>query len=154
MTLKEDTYLVQAVGRVRQLGRGAELQIYEPFRSALVDLGQFSHVIVLWWGDRHDNPRSRAYLQVEPPYARGRTMGVFATRVEYRPNPIGVTICKMLGVDEETGIVKVANIDAFDGTRILDLKAFFPNYDRVKEAHLPEWLPGWAEWMPEEGLGL
>ena len=49
---------------------------------------------------------------------------------------------------------KVADIDAYDGTPIVDLKACFPVCERVKEAYIPEWLSDWPEWMPEEGIGL
>jgi len=48
----------------------------------------------------------------------------------------------------------VQNIDALDGTPVIDLKAYFPVSDRVKDARLPDWLVGWPEWFPEEGLGL
>lgn len=47
--------------------------------------------------------------------------GVFATRAEYRPNPIAMTTCKILKVDEVKGIVTVADIDAYNGTPIIDL---------------------------------
>jgi len=79
---------------------------------------------------------------------------VFATRAEYRPNPIAMTTCKILNVDEIMGIVKVADIDAYDDTPIVDLKAYFPVCDRVKRTRIPEWLSDWPEWMPEEGIGL
>ncbi len=50
--------------------------------------------------------------------------------------------------------MRIADIDAYDGTPLVDLKAYFPVCDRVQEARIPEWLAGWPEWMPEEGLGL
>jgi len=81
-------------------------------------------------------------------------MVVFGTRAVYRPNPIGLTVCKVIRVDEEKGEVKVGDIDAYDGTSVVDLKAYFPVCDRVQEAWIPEWLSHWPEWMPEEGLGL
>ena len=65
-----------------------------------------------------------------------------------------MTICKLLAFDEETGVVQVTNIDAYDGTPIEDLKVYFPVCDRVRKARIPEWLSDWPEWMPEEGLGL
>jgi len=49
---------------------------------------------------------------------------------------------------------EVSDIDAYDGTPIVDLKAYFPVCDRVKEATIPEWLSNWPEWMPEQGIGL
>ena len=60
---------------------------------------------------------------------------------------------KIVGMDEEEGVVGVGDIDAHDGTPILDLKAYFPVCDRVREARIPAWLSEWPEWMPEEGLG-
>ena len=67
-------------------------------------------------------------------------------------NPIAMTTCKLLDVDEEQGVVRVSKIDAYDGTPIVDLKAYFPVCDRVKDASIPKWLSEWPEWMPDEGL--
>jgi len=72
----------------------------------------------------------------------------------YRLQPIGLTTCMLLNVDEANGIVDIASIDAFEGTPVLDLKAYFPVCDRVKDAQIPEWLTEWPEWMPDEGLML
>ena len=149
-----ETYRVYPIGYIRRTGDDITLEISEPFRSALKQLDKFSHVIAFWWADRHDNPDSRGIMQTEPPYSAGRVTGVFACRAEYRPNPIGMTVCKLMALDEEQGQVRVADIDAYDGTPVIDLKAYFPVCDRVKEAHIPDWLEDWPEWMPEEGLGL
>jgi len=143
---------IHPVGHIRRRADRVRVDILAPYRPALKQLGHFSHVLVLWWADRHDNQKSRNYLQTEPPYARGRMTGVFATRAEYRPNPIALTTCKLVGVDEENGVVRLAKIDAFDGTPVIDLKAYFPVCDRVADARLPEWLSGWPEWMPADGL--
>ena len=48
----------------------------------------------------------------------------------------------------------IANIDAYDGTPIVDLKAYFPVCDRVQEVRIPAWLGDWPDWMPDEGLGF
>ncbi len=142
------------IGYVRRETREKRLEILETFRPALKQLDHFSHVMVFWWAHKHDTKKSRGILQCEPPYTRGKVTGVFATRAEYRPNPIAMTTCKILGVDQVKGIIKVADIDAYDGTPIVDLKAYFPVCDRVEEAKIPEWLSDWPEWVPEEGIGL
>ena len=152
--MEQQVFELRTIGFVRRPQEGVQLEILEPFRPALRQLGRFSHVIVLWWAHEHDNERSRGFLQTEPPYAAGQVMGVFGTRAEYRPNPIGMTVCKISAVDEEQGIVEIGEIDAYDGTPVVDLKAYFPVCDRVREAWIPEWLSDWPEWMPEEGLGL
>lgn len=143
---------LQAIGRVSREDGDVRIQIHETYRPALHQLDQFSHVLVLWWADRHDNEKSRRILRTQPPYAPTHTHGVFATRAEYRPNPIAVTVCRILAVDEAAGVVQVSNIDAIDGTPVVDLKAYYPVCDRVRSASVPAWLIGWPEWFPEEGL--
>ena len=152
--VEQEVYHVYPIGHVRREEDEVRLEILEPYRPALKQLEHFSHVVVLWWADRHDNEESRSTMQTRPPYAPDKLTGVFATRAEYRPNPIAVTTCPILDVDEEEGLIWVSDIDAYDGTRLLDLKGYFPVCDRVKEARIPGWLTGWGDWMPEEGLGL
>jgi tRNA-Thr(GGU) m(6)t(6)A37 methyltransferase TsaA len=148
------TFQIHPVGYVRRRGKRVFLEIRDCYRPALKELDQFSHVLVIWWADKHDDARSRGRLQTEPPYAKGHLTGVFACRAEYRPNPIAVTTCQMLATFEARGEVEVRNIDAYDGTPILDLKAYFPVCERVKDARIPPWLSDWPAWFPEEGLGL
>jgi len=149
-----ETFELKSIGCIRREGEDVAVLIDEAYRPALRDLGHFSHVMVFSWPNRFDEPQMREVLVVDLPYAEGHQSGVFATRSPMRPNPVLMTICKILGVDEEQGVVRLADMDAFDGTPVLDLKAYFPVCDRVKQAHIPEWLQGWPEWMPEEGIGL
>ncbi len=151
---KQESYQVSPIGRVRREKEEIRLEILAEYRPALKELDQFSHVMVFWWADRFPSEEVRAMLQTKPPYAEDHVTGIFATRAPYRPNPLVMTTCKILKVDEENGVVYIKNIDALDGTSILDLKAYFPVCDRVKDASIPPWLVGWPEWMPDEGIGL
>lgn len=146
------TFQIHPIGYVRSGEQGSYLEILEPFRPALKQLDQFSHVIVVWWADQNDNEKSRSTMQCEPPYAEGKLTGIFACRAEYRPNPVAITVCKMVAVDEEKGTVQLEYIDAYDGTPIVDLKAYFPVSDRVREAKIPEWLSDWPEWVEDGHL--
>jgi tRNA-Thr(GGU) m(6)t(6)A37 methyltransferase TsaA len=150
----DEAFQVYPIGYIKRVEGGVRLDIRRPFRPALKQLEHFSHVMVFWWADKHDNEKSRNIMQTKPPYAASKVTGVFATRAEYRPNPIAMTTCKLLEVDDDSGVVRIADIDAFDGTPVLDLKAYFPVCDRVQNAHIPDWLSDWPEWMPEGGLGL
>ena len=149
----QPTLTLTPIGRIVRDAAGVCLEVADRYRPALRGLAHFSHVIALWWPDQFD-PAWGAMLQTEPPYAPGHVMGIFATRAPYRPNPIGLTVCPILGVDEAAGIVRVADIDALDGTPLLDLKAYIPVCDRVRAARIPAWLADWPEWLPEQGLGL
>ena len=154
--IKNGQYQLHPIGTVRasdQEGRYT-LEIDQAYRAGLKELDQFSHALIFWWADQMDTPETRKTLTTELPYAPGVEAGVFACRSEYRPNPIAMTTCKILTVDEERGVIQITNIDAYDGTMIVDLKAYFPVCDRVKAARIPEWLSDWPEWMPEEGLDL
>ena len=148
------TYHVHPIGVVRRDGKDIRLEIDLPFRPALKQLDRFSHVLVFWWADRFDNIEHRGILQTNPPYAEEHETGVFATRSPYRPNPMAMTTCRLTSVDLAAGLVEVADIDAFDSTPIVDLKAYFPVCDRVQNAHIPEWLSDWPDWMPDDGIRL
>ena len=88
-----ETYELHPIGYVHQGDDGFSLEILEPYRPALKQLEHFSHVMVFWWADQHDNDVSRSMLQCRPPYAEEHVTGVFATRAEYRPNPVAMTTC-------------------------------------------------------------
>ena len=151
---KNEVFEIYPIGHVHQGKDEATIKLLESYAPGLKHLDLYSHVMVFWWAHKHDNEKSRRSLQCEPPYAKGKITGVFATRAEYRPNPIAISTCKILNLDEDKGIVNVADIDAYDGTPIVDLKAYFPVCDRVKRARIPEWLSDWPDWMPDEGIGL
>ena len=148
------THRVESIGTVKRDQDTVFLEVQEDYRPALAQLEHFSHLFVLWWADRHDNEDSRRILQTRPPYAEDKLTGVFACRSEYRPNPIALTVCKIMEVDEPGGRIMIGDIDAFDGSQLLDLKPYFPVCDRVKNASIPDWLTGWPNWLPERGLGL
>jgi tRNA-Thr(GGU) m(6)t(6)A37 methyltransferase TsaA len=152
--MSSKNYELQSIGTVHRPESGITLQIAAPFRPGLKQLEHFSHVIVLWWADQEDNEAGRSLMQCRPPYAEDYLTGVFATRSPMRPNPIGLTTCEISSVDEEKGIVHIVNIDAFEGTPIIDLKGYFPVCDRVKDAHIPDWLDWGIEWLPDEGMGF
>ncbi|AKB79556.1 S-adenosyl-L-methionine-binding protein [Methanosarcina horonobensis HB-1 = JCM 15518] len=144
---QEKTYEISPVGYVRKNGTEASLEIIDKYIPGLKELKNFSHVIILWWANRLENSENRNVLQVYPPYSLDRLTGIFATRAEYRPNPISITTCKIEDIDEKDGIVRVSNLDACDGTPIIDLKAYFPSFDRVEKPEIPRWLSFlWPEW--------
>jgi tRNA-Thr(GGU) m(6)t(6)A37 methyltransferase TsaA len=150
----QELFHIHPIGRVTRSDGGVFIQIDAACRPALHMLDHFSHVLVFWWADWHDNPQSRAVLQTRPPYVPDEVVGVFATRAEYRPNPIAMTVCRIIAVDEAAGAVQVANIDAYDDSPVLDLKAYYPVCDRVRDVQVPVWAQDWPEWLPDEGLGL
>jgi len=154
MSTPQQTFEIYPIGTVRRAKDSVELRVDPPYRAALKALDGFSHVMVFWWAGRFGTPEYRRMLTCNPPYAPDHLTGIFASRSPVRPNPVMMTTCRLLAVDEAQGIVRVADLDAFEGTPLVDLKAYFPVCDRVRQAHIPPWLEGWPEWMPEDGNGL
>lgn len=142
-------------GIPRQSGLVEELEsrvVFTPeYRNpdALRGLEGFSHLWLIWQFSGAVRPTWSP--TVRPPRLGGNArMGVFATRSPFRPNPIGLSCVKLLGVEEdrELGMVlRVAGADLMDGTPILDIKPYLPYVD----AH-PEAKGGFAPTAPERRL--
>ncbi len=152
--MSEQPFEVFPVGYVRRDNGKTRLEILESYIPALKQLEHFSHVQVFWWFSEFQDDEHRATIQVQPPYENAPVSGVFAVRSPRRPNPIGLTVAEVLGVDPKRGVVEIVSIDAFDGTPVLDLKPHMPVEDRVKDARTPEWMADWPAWMPKEGYWL
>jgi tRNA-Thr(GGU) m(6)t(6)A37 methyltransferase TsaA len=153
-TRDAETYHVSPVGYVRRENGRTVLDILPAFVLALKELEHFSHVQVFWWFSQFDDGAHRQMTRFEDMPFDAPVLGVFACRAPMRPNPIGLTTAKIVQVDHEQGQVEIADIDAFDGTPILDLKGYLPHCDRVRNVRVPDWASNWPQWLPEEGLGL
>jgi tRNA-Thr(GGU) m(6)t(6)A37 methyltransferase TsaA len=150
---EQSTFEVFPIGYVRRDEGRTYVELLEPYVPALKELERFSHVQVFWWFSEFDDEMYRSVLQSDHAPYDAPTLGVFACRSPVRPNPIALTTAEMQGVDHAKGIVEIVNIDAFDGTPVLDLKPYIPISDRVRDVRVAEWANDWPEWLPEEGLG-
>ncbi len=124
-----------AVGdEVRDKTRVSQVVIREDLLEALDGIAGFSHIFVLYYLDKILDPKP---LKVHP---RGREdlplLGVFATRTNLRPNPVGLTLVELLKV--EGNVLVVRGLDAFDGTPVLDVKPY-DWWDMAENARVPEW---------------
>ncbi|HYA77119.1 MAG TPA: tRNA (N6-threonylcarbamoyladenosine(37)-N6)-methyltransferase TrmO [Verrucomicrobiae bacterium] len=144
MTFRDKIFLnpigrvkTEAVGdEVKDKSRISQIIIRDELVEALEGVDGFSHLFVLFWLNQISTQK-RMTLKVHP---RGRMdmplLGVFATRTNLRPNPIGLTLVELLKV--EGNILTVRGLDAFDGTPILDLKPF-DFWDNAENARVPDW---------------
>jgi tRNA-Thr(GGU) m(6)t(6)A37 methyltransferase TsaA len=113
----------------------SKIVIDPDFARGLEGIQDYSHVYVIFW--LHETPKSSRDLRVHP---RGRKdiskVGVFATRSPHRPNPIGLTLVKLLS--RRGRVLTVKGLDAHDGTPILDLKPR-DTWENVSRLRLPQW---------------
>jgi len=110
-----------------------ELYSGRNFEQALEDIQSFHFIWVVFWFHLNTTWKPK----VSPPRS-GLRRGVFATRSPYRPNPIGLSVVELTGVEGLT--LKVRSLDILDGTPVLDLKPYIPYSDS-----LPEAGSGWLE---------
>ena len=115
------------------------IEILEEFEEGLLDIEGFSHLFVIWVFDRAGGFE----LQGVPP-TDTQPHGVFATRSPRRPNPLGLTVVRLLG--REGRRLKVAGLDMLDGTPVLDLK---PYLSSVPDADLRRGWLAQAEARPQ-----
>jgi tRNA-Thr(GGU) m(6)t(6)A37 methyltransferase TsaA len=120
--------------RSRAVGQVELLPEYEP---GLQELEGFSHVILLYFF-HHSEP---GYDLTVVPFLHDEPKGLFATRYPRRPNPIGLSVVRL--VRREGRVLHVDGIDVLDGTPLLDVKPYVPPFDAFPEATLG-WLEGRA----------
>ncbi|HEU4932478.1 MAG TPA: tRNA (N6-threonylcarbamoyladenosine(37)-N6)-methyltransferase TrmO [Pyrinomonadaceae bacterium] len=127
-----DNVLMRPIGFVRSpysetaqipKGFGAQheaegtIEILSEYELGLTDIEGFSHLFVIWVFDRSDG-----YELLGTPPTDTKEHGVFATRSPWRPNPIGLTVVKLVGRDGPR--LKVVGLDMLDGTPVLDIKPY------------------------------
>ena len=109
------------------------VDLYPEFAEGLKDLDGFSHLILLY--RFHE---SRGYRLTVTPFLDSEPRGLFATRAPKRPNPIGLSIVKLIRIRECS--LDVENVDILDGTPLLDIKPYVPEFD-----HQQDCRTGWLE---------
>src|SRR4030042_3962826 len=130
-------FCMNPVGVVEERGEQTFLEIRPEFAPALQGIEGFSHLWVLYWFHGHDRPEERATLKVHPRRDPANPLtGVFATRAPVRPNLIGICACRLVKV--QGNVLEVADLDALDGSPILDLKPYIPEGDSIPGAATPE----------------
>jgi len=126
----------KAVGKeVKRRTHISKIILREDLTESLDGIEEFSHLFILFFLHKVTNQDKK--LKTHP---RGRTdiplLGVFATRTANRPNPIGLALVELLGV--EGNVLTVRGLDAYDGTPVLDIKPF-DYWDMKENAKVPEW---------------
>ncbi len=114
-------------------GIQGSIEVFPEYAEGLKDLDGFSHIILLY----HLH-LAREFKLTVIPFMDSHPRGVFATRAPRRPNPIGLSIVNLLRVEEK--VLHIENVDIVDGTPLLDIKPYVPEFD-----HQPAVRLGWLE---------
>lgn len=112
-----------------------EIVIDKRYAKGLDGIEDYSHIIVVYWMDKEaechlkHHPQGRA----DVPY-----VGIFACRCPQRPNPIAISTVKLLS--RKGSVLKVRGLDILDGTPVIDVKPYTPQYDVAKKGKTPAWI--------------
>ena len=114
-------------------GIRGSVEVDPAYQEGLKDLEAFSHIILVYYLHEAKAPN----LLVKP-FLDDIHHGVFATRAPRRPNGIGISVLRLLSI--EKNILEVQNVDILDGTPVLDIKPYVPDFDVQEEVRI-----GWLE---------
>ena len=118
-------------------GVAGRVDVYPDFGDGLKDLEGFSHIFLIY-----DFHLSQEFSLVVKPFLDESLRGVFATRAPKRPNGIGISVVRLVKV--EGFRLQIEDVDMVDGTPLLDIKPYVPEFD-VKEVERTGWLAGKAD---------
>lgn len=123
----------------------ADIVLRPELEPMLLNLGGYSHVIIVFWPHRvPDDVRGskpQLHPRDDPQYP---LMGVLATRSQVRPNPVLTSPVRLLSV--KGNVLRVRGLDAIDGTPVLDVKPYLPHYDAIPDAGVPDWVEKAQAW--------
>lgn len=107
-------------------GTEGRVEIFPEFRDACRDLPGFSHIFLIYYLNVSTEERV-----ITKPFMDTVPRGIFSTRSPHRPNHIGLSLVKL--VDVEPGILTVCDVDMVDGTPLLDIKPYNPQFDALRQ---------------------
>jgi tRNA-Thr(GGU) m(6)t(6)A37 methyltransferase TsaA len=106
--------------------------------DGLRGLEQFSHVVVITLLHQAAFSPTKHLVRRPRGLATMPELGIFAQRAKDRPNPLGITVVRLLAVEADG--IRVRGLDAIDGTPVLDIKPYFPQFDSAPDARVPSWV--------------
>ncbi len=121
---------IQAVAAT---GITAKVELKPEFAAGLKDLAGFSHIFLIY----HFH-LSEGYSLETKPFMDDTLRGVFSTRAPRRPNPIGLSVVRLVKI--EGSVLHIEGVDMVDGTPLLDIKPYVPELDAIAAERI-----GWIE---------
>ncbi len=133
---KVQEFMIQSIGTIRTPFKSSKVtpiqssksdalgyvEVSEEFQGGLKSLDQFSHIILLYWFHKAKAPKMRV-----KPFLDTSSHGLFAVRAPSRPNPIGISVVKLVRIEGTR--LHIEGADMLDETPLLDIKPFIPEFD-------------------------
>jgi len=116
------------------VGIKGTVEVFTRYSAGLKDITGFSHIILVY----HFH-LSKGYALEVKPFMEEEAHGIFAMRAPARPNPIGISVVHLVGIEDN--ILHIKDVDIVDGTPLLDIKPYVPDFDRQAVERIG-WLTG------------
>lgn len=112
-----------------------EIVINKKYANGLDGIEDYSHVIIVYWMDQEKECHLKHHPQggEDVPF-----VGIFACRCPQRPNRIAISTVKLLS--REGNKIKVKGLDIVNGTPVIDIKPYTPQYDKIEKTKVPDWV--------------
>ena len=116
----------------------SEIVVDESLEGILDGIEEYSHLMVLFWG--HQMPDEKRLITRVHPLGSPEfpLVGIFATHSPVRPNPVLMTVVKLL--ERKGNVLRVSGLDAMDGSPLLDIKPYINYYEETKNMRMPGWM--------------
>ena len=131
---------ITPIGTVVKDESVARLEIDDRYRTHLTGLEKYSHINVIWWFSECDDDESRKTAMVHPKHDMALPLqGIFATRSPMRPNPLALSCARIKSINMDRCVIVLEEIDAFDGSPVVDIKPYIPRLDTADGVVCPDW---------------
>jgi tRNA-Thr(GGU) m(6)t(6)A37 methyltransferase TsaA len=127
---KEENIPIQGTFKPEGVGT---IEVYEKYAEGLTDIEGFSHLLIVYFFHK-----SKDFSLLAKPFLEDKLHGIFAIRSPHRPNHLGVSVVKL--IERKGNLLKIGEIDVFDGTPLLDIKPYVPKFDQRNNVKI-----GWLE---------
>ncbi|MFA9466299.1 MAG: TrmO family methyltransferase [Velocimicrobium sp.] len=146
LVFTNESFEIESKGFIRNVKGEIYVQLNE---VNIVNIVENTYIKLYWWFHKFDSDKYRGITECNPPYENSKRTGIFSTRSPVRPNPIAMTIVKVVRVDYERRRLYIDGIESFDKTPCLGYLPYLTDEDRILKCTIPDWLSHWPKWVDE-----
>lgn len=136
-------YEVNTIGEIRNVNGNNYIQLNDMINITGM------YITIFWWFHKFDTDKYRGITECNPPYEDAPRSGIFATRSPVRPNPIAMTVVRIIKIDVEKKRIYLNGIESFDKTPCLGISEYDFREDCVGDSRIPKWLQHWPKSLDE-----
>lgn len=137
--------VIPEIGKVKRNHGEMYIQLNSDYPVCALE--QCTHIKLVWWFHKFDRAVYRKCVECYPPYENAPRTGVFASRSPVRPNPLAMTVTKVLRFDSMNGRIYIQDAECFDMTPCLAIWPYEEQSDLRMKVRVAPWMQQWPEWL-------